>query len=382
MNAFLIASLLHDVGHGPLSHVFEQIMWHLAPPDEMRRWKEKESSRKGYFNHEKYSALFAEQMLLETLGEFECIPDKFKDLVMEYIREKSPEEREKERRGLKEYQFRNLRFLLSSQLDVDRLDYIVRDAHFSGVKYGLIDIDRIMWCSHFDPHDNGTYSMSFRRKALDAVQHYLIGRYFMYKNVYMHKKIKAAERHLYEIFIKAKNEQEKLPKCDSINFLRKVFKYKGEGGDRDFEGIYTKLDDAWLLDVVEELAGETNGKLKKLCTDFLERKLWKMKIFICDDAGMHHLEDLAKKLDDRGEKVFCEEIDSSYYEPYNENKNPIFLFDECDTEPRKLTDDDLLGLAFKAVDKNVCGLFYADEDSIEQDINEQTALIAHSVREL
>jgi uncharacterized protein len=75
--------------------------------------------------------------------------------------------------------------LVSSQLDCDRLDYLMRDSYFTGASYGKIDLDRILMAMDYDPVSQ---QLVVARKGMAAIEHYLIVRYFMYAQVYNHPK--------------------------------------------------------------------------------------------------------------------------------------------------------------------------------------------------
>ncbi len=91
--------------------------------------------------------------------------------------------------------------LVSSQLDCDRIDYLMRDSYFTGASYGKLDLDRIILALRFDPL---TQQLTVARKSMAAIEHYLIVRYFMYAQVYNHPKNIAATWILFHAFQRAK----------------------------------------------------------------------------------------------------------------------------------------------------------------------------------
>jgi HD superfamily phosphohydrolase len=91
--------------------------------------------------------------------------------------------------------------LVSSQLDCDRLDYLMRDSYFTGASYGKIDLERILMAMRYDPV---TQQLVVARKGMTAVEHYLIVRYFMYAQVYNHPKNIAACWVLQQAFVRAR----------------------------------------------------------------------------------------------------------------------------------------------------------------------------------
>jgi hypothetical protein len=157
-----VAALLHDVGHGPFSHAWE----HVFPGNDHERW----GGRIVAENGELAAALETlEPGLPATLGRF----------------------------WSKQYKPHFARKLVSSQLDVDRLDYLLRDGHYSGAGYATYDLDWIIHAIQIanvragadDPAD---LVVDYRR-GMYAVEQYLFARSYMYAQVYHHKTVRAAE---------------------------------------------------------------------------------------------------------------------------------------------------------------------------------------------
>lgn len=145
----LCAALLHDIGHSPFSHTGEEIF-------------------RG--NHEVWTRrIFKEsQPVRRLLDSFH--PNLINDLEQVY---------------LKQYPVPFVCQLVSSQLDCDRLDYLMRDSYFTGASYGRLDLDRILMALDYDP---ASQQLVVARKGLAAIEHYLVVRYFMYAQVYNHPK--------------------------------------------------------------------------------------------------------------------------------------------------------------------------------------------------
>ncbi|MCA9677550.1 MAG: HD domain-containing protein [Myxococcales bacterium] len=157
-----VAALLHDVGHGPFSHAWE----HVFPGSDHERW----GARIALEDDELRGALEElEPGLAEVLGSF----------------------------WTKTYKPAFARKLVSSQLDVDRLDYLLRDGHYSGAGYATYDLDWIIHALQVEELHSGSDDprdlvIDYRR-GMYAVEQYLFARSYMYAQVYHHKTVRSAE---------------------------------------------------------------------------------------------------------------------------------------------------------------------------------------------
>ena len=145
----LCAALLHDIGHGAFSHTAEEIFGS---------------------DHEWWT-----RRILRESESIRGLLDRFSPDLIEQV----------EAVLLKKYPLPLIWQLVSSQLDCDRLDYLMRDSYFTGASYGRIDLDRILMALRYDPV---TRQLVVARKGMAAIEHYLIVRYFMYSQVYNHRK--------------------------------------------------------------------------------------------------------------------------------------------------------------------------------------------------
>jgi uncharacterized protein len=161
----LCAALLHDIGHGPFSHTGEDI-----------------------FNH--HHEVWTRRMIWESLPLRQCL-DRFDPLLVEKL----------EQVYLHKFPLPFVWQLVSSQLDCDRLDYLMRDSYFTGASYGNLDLDRILLALNYDP---ASQQLVVVRKGQAAIEHYLVVRYFMYAQVYNHHKNIAAAWGLEQAFRKAR----------------------------------------------------------------------------------------------------------------------------------------------------------------------------------
>ena len=156
--AALIAILLHDVGHGPYSHVLERMVVEDV-------------------SHETLSLLFMQQLNREFDGRLNLAIEIFK----------------------KQYHKKFLCQLVSSQLDMDRLDYLRRDSFFTGVTEGIIGSDRIIKMLHVAGDE-----LVIEAKGVYSIEKFLLARRLMYWQVYLHKTVIAADQLLLSVLSRAK----------------------------------------------------------------------------------------------------------------------------------------------------------------------------------
>jgi len=234
--AVLIAILLHDIGHGPFSHALEH------------------SIVKG-ISHESISSLFMDKLNTEFEGKLSLAIKIFND----------------------QYPKKFLHQLVSSQLDMDRLDYLKRDSFFTGVSEGVISSDRIIKMLNVVNNE-----LVVENKAIYSIEKFLIARRLMYWQVYLHKTVLSAETLLVNILKRAKElaaEGKKLFATPSLGFfLENDFKEKDFETNTSLLDRFSKLDDS-DVDVSIKVWTEHEDKiLSKLCQNLLERKLYKIEI--------------------------------------------------------------------------------------------------------
>ncbi len=165
-----LAALLHDIGHYPYSHLMEKIDEVTLTEDQVRGdgpAKTVDVSASPYPKHEPLGRLIVTQQkeICDALGGHERAT-QVADLFT--------------REGAENSQ---LSKLINSSFDLDRLDFLLRDAHFAGVPYGRIDINYLLNSLKVSP----TGMLGFTQKALSAAEHFLFARFFMHRNVYYHK---------------------------------------------------------------------------------------------------------------------------------------------------------------------------------------------------
>ena len=226
---FLCAALLHDIGHGPYSHAFENVM---------------EAS------HEDMTV----KLIVSPLTEVNKILSICPTLACDIASVISHDGR-----------FPLIESLVSSQLDVDRMDYLSRDAYFTGAAYGHIDYYRILRSMKIV--DN---KLLVKASGVHSIESYLMSRYHMYFQVYYHPVSRAYELILESIYLRIKDLVKNNIAVDAtidsfINVLN----------DNDDIISYIDLDDSYVNGFIKQLTKSNDLILNKLSNAFMDRHLFK-----------------------------------------------------------------------------------------------------------
>ncbi|MEM6320643.1 MAG: HD domain-containing protein, partial [Bacteroidota bacterium] len=233
--AVCIAILLHDIGHGPFSHVLEHTLVNI--------------------HHEELSLLFMQELNKQFKGKLTLAIQIFKD----------------------EYPKKFLHQLVSGQLDMDRMDYLNRDSFFTGVYEGVIGYDRIIKMLSVKDEN-----LVVEYKGIYSIEKFLMARRLMYWQVYLHKTVVSAEQMLVKVLKRAKqlaNEKKKLciPKNLAYflyNCPNKPFSKKEQ---RELLENFARLDDYDIYSALKSFSTIADFQLSFLSKSLLNRTLFKLE---------------------------------------------------------------------------------------------------------
>ncbi|MCZ4409369.1 HD domain-containing protein [Cryomorphaceae bacterium 1068] len=313
----MVAILLHDIGHGPYSHSLE-------------------FSLVKNVTHEHISSLLMEKLNDYFDGALSTGIEIFRDLYPKHF----------------------LHQLVSSQLDMDRLDYLSRDSFFTGVSEGVVSNQRII--KMLDVVDD---RLVVEEKGIYSIEKFIVARRLMYWQVYLHKTVVSAEKLLINILSRAK-ESSKKGKAIFASPALKFFLDKDYGVD-DFKNNpevinnFVKLDDYDIMGAIKVWSESEDLILSDLCQRLINRKLFRVKlsnepfdpeyIKALKRATLDHLEIEADEIH------YYLEVDELVNSAYDNESNRILILQKSGNiiDLAEASDNRALIAQTKTVKKNV-----------------------------
>jgi len=231
-----LAILLHDIGHGPFSHALEH---HIVTG----------------ISHEEITSMFMKQLNIEFNQKL--------DVAIAIFENKYPR--------------KFLHQLVSGQLDMDRLDYLMRDSFYTGVNEGVISTERILKMLTVDDDE-----LAVELKGIYSIEKFIVARRLMYWQVYYHKTVLAVEYMLISILNRARElvrNGRELPCSSALKyFLARQVSKEQFNASPDILLKFAALDDYDIHHAVKEWSDDSDPILGLLCKSLMNRKLFRVVI--------------------------------------------------------------------------------------------------------
>lgn len=309
----LIALLLHDVGHGPLSHTLEH-------------------SLINNFNHE--------MMSLSIMKELNKQFDGALDTAIKIFTDQHPK--------------KFLHQLVSSQLDLDRLDYLRRDSFFTGVSEGTVGINRILKTMRVF---NG--NIVIEKKGIYAIENYIISRRLMYMQVYLHKTVLSADALIRRIFTRVTDlitSGIELPfSSPNLEFFLKNQPSAKQRINKKIIDLYTSLDDYDIYQNIKGWQDCNDSVLADLSFRFLNRSLFRTT-FLDKEPDESFKSEMLKKTSKllKKKKITINDTDAKYYLSFDRNLTEAYKY--RNESIWILEDDEAIEFSKAADTKNIIAL--------------------------
>jgi HD superfamily phosphohydrolases len=282
------AALLHDIGHGAFSHVIEKILG---------------------FHHENFTieaVLSSETEVGNALRRFSAeLPEQVASII----------------RG--EFLPHALAQLVSSQLDVDRMDYLLRDSLMTGAKYGIFDLEWIIKSLEIDEENDRLYVAA---EGIYAVEDYLQARYYMFRQVYFHRSLRSAEVILRSLLRRA---------LDLFRSGGNVWCVPGTAFEKILHGEklslteHLEVDDSDVMFHIKQWQRSEDAILSDLARRFVHRRLFRaFDLDMPEDERADFIERARRAVEEAG-------FDSRYY--FAEDKTgdvPYYFYTKATGEPK------------------------------------------------
>lgn len=315
--ALYIAILLHDIGHGPFSHAMEHSIVNGV-------------------SHEEISVLFMQKLNEEFNGDLTLAIKIFKG----------------------DYHRKFMLQLISSQIDMDRADYLKRDSFYTGVSEGNINSERIITMLNVKDDE-----LVIEHKGIYSVEKFLVARRLMYWQVYLHKTSLVAEQLVIRVLKRAKELSRQGVKLEASKPLQ--FFLKNEITLNEFDDncldTFAKLDDYDIISAMKSWQHHEDFVLSNLCEMIIDRQLLKVKIKkkpIKEDILFTHLKSLMDKYniteDEAKYFVFKGEISNQAYTRSKQNIKILYKSGKVDDVVKASDQLNLKALSKKVTKHYIC----------------------------
>lgn len=236
----LAAALIHDVGHGPFSHLFEPC---LGIDHEV--W-----SKKIILCEHKESNIYR---ILKAVDP--SLPRTVADLI--------------DKENVEQPSW--MRYMLSSQLDMDRLDYLRRDSLFTGAGYGHFDFFRLLNTFEFHKNESDQREIVWAEKSMLAVEEYIFARYYMYQNVYLHKTTRGFEKMIEAMWRRARTFFDAGEDVILVPTIKDFWISRDPAVQQ-----YLRIEEYTVLQQIQNWTNHSDKSLSDLARRFLNRERFAM----------------------------------------------------------------------------------------------------------
>lgn len=234
----LCSALLHDIGHGPFSHTFEKISGSFLH----EHWTAKILRDENTEIHRALRENFSAELIDRLVRIFTHKNDEKEDSIITLISQ-----------------------LISSQMDADRMDYLLRDSYFTGVSTGLYDLHRLI--EAIDVAKVGDrLRICVSEKYVSSIEEYIMARFYMHKEAYQHPLKRQLEHIVQKIFNRVKELRRNGVSIDCDEIILRLF-----DGRLDVES-YLQMDDGFLMYHMSKWKNHSDKVLSVLCRAFVDRK--------------------------------------------------------------------------------------------------------------